>query len=44
MINLIGDDVVDWFVLMVEFGVYVYFYGKGEVCLGCKMGYVMWLW
>lgn len=40
MENLIGDD-MDWvFELLVELYVVVYLYGKVEMKLGCKMGYI----
>lgn len=51
MLNIFGDvwffngvvvDVVMllWDMVVVMLVVYLYLYGKEEVCVGCKMGYV----
>jgi 5-(carboxyamino)imidazole ribonucleotide synthase len=40
MINLIGDDILDWQTLAADQGVFLHHYGKGEPRPGRKMGHI----
>lgn len=40
MVNLIGDDILDWERIASEPGAYLHHYGKAEVRAGRKMGHV----
>jgi 5-(carboxyamino)imidazole ribonucleotide synthase len=43
MVNLIGDDVLDWGKYVADPGAHLHLYGKAEARPGRKMGHVTWV-